>query len=257
MRLDTFAFRRHLIEALEARETGACIEVDEMDVLRVRLRSSERVEIHLIERDVEVDEIRAIFQQNQRAEVPLHTLYLLWTDMTLPESGQVFEPDAWVLLLHYLFNERVYTYKVYGDQSYIYPVHLEAINARQRRVHYGEPIQISGLGCAFTRIFAGALAGDWRVADFGEAPLSARYQRTRRADSFAARHIHTDLLPYFELLQLAHDADHALLKKAYRQLARQFHPDVNNTPEATLTMQRVNEAYQKILAWLDEEARSA
>jgi hypothetical protein len=48
---------------------------------------------------------------------------------------------------------------------------------------------------------------------------------------------------HYQTLQISPYANFAAIRSAYRRLARQSHPDVNRSPEATLRMQSVNEAY--------------
>jgi molecular chaperone DnaJ len=49
---------------------------------------------------------------------------------------------------------------------------------------------------------------------------------------------------YYELLGVARDADEQEIKKAFRQLARQLHPDVSDEPEAAVRFREVSEAYE-------------
>ena len=52
---------------------------------------------------------------------------------------------------------------------------------------------------------------------------------------------------YYEVLGVAKDADEAAIKKAYRQLAKKYHPDVNpGDKEAEEKFKEVNEAYQTL-----------
>ena len=48
----------------------------------------------------------------------------------------------------------------------------------------------------------------------------------------------------YELLGVARDADADAIKKAYRRLARQYHPDVNPDPEAQERFKEVSLAYE-------------
>ncbi|MEW6713175.1 MAG: DnaJ domain-containing protein, partial [Candidatus Riflebacteria bacterium] len=59
---------------------------------------------------------------------------------------------------------------------------------------------------------------------------------------------------YYEVLGVPKNADEAELKKAFRNLARQYHPDVNKNEDAVEKFKEINEAYQ-ILS--DQQKRSA
>ena len=49
---------------------------------------------------------------------------------------------------------------------------------------------------------------------------------------------------YYEVLGVSKDADDAALKKAYRVLAKKYHPDANpDHPEAEQKFKDVSEAY--------------
>ena len=49
---------------------------------------------------------------------------------------------------------------------------------------------------------------------------------------------------YYELLGIPRDADEQTIKKAFRKLARQLHPDVSEEPEAEARFREVTEAYE-------------
>jgi len=59
---------------------------------------------------------------------------------------------------------------------------------------------------------------------------------------------------YYKTLDVPRDATVDDIKKAYRKLARKFHPDVSSEPDAEARMQEVNEAYAVLS---DPEKRAA
>lgn len=59
---------------------------------------------------------------------------------------------------------------------------------------------------------------------------------------------------YYATLGVSKSADDPTIKKAYRELARKLHPDVNKKPDAEERFKAVNEAYQ-VLSDPDKRAR--
>jgi len=49
---------------------------------------------------------------------------------------------------------------------------------------------------------------------------------------------------YYEVLGVARDADETTIKKSFRRLARDLHPDVSDHPEAELRFREITEAYE-------------
>ena len=51
---------------------------------------------------------------------------------------------------------------------------------------------------------------------------------------------------YYDILGVAQDADETTIKKAYRKLSLEFHPDRNSDPAAKSKFQEINEAYEHL-----------
>ncbi len=63
-----------------------------------------------------------------------------------------------------------------------------------------------------------------------------------------------DKRDYYEVLGVPRNADKDQIKKSFRKLAQQYHPDVNKTPEAESRFKEINEAYQVLN---DDQKRAA
>ena len=49
---------------------------------------------------------------------------------------------------------------------------------------------------------------------------------------------------YYEVLGISKDASEQEIKKAYRSLAKKYHPDMNKSPDAEEKFKEINEAYE-------------
>jgi hypothetical protein len=56
----------------------------------------------------------------------------------------------------------------------------------------------------------------------------------------------TTTTDYYQLLGVRPDATMLLIKKAYRKLAKQYHPDVNTSPDAAEKFREITEAYDTL-----------
>lgn len=53
-------------------------------------------------------------------------------------------------------------------------------------------------------------------------------------------------MDYYSVLGVSRSADATEIKKAYRKLAREYHPDINKTKEAEEKFKQINEAYETL-----------
>ena len=63
-----------------------------------------------------------------------------------------------------------------------------------------------------------------------------------------------DYKDYYKILHVGKDASQEEIKRAYRKLARKFHPDVNKNADAEAKFKEINEAYEVLK---DDEKRKA
>lgn len=257
MRFDVHKVRTYLVNELnEATRTVADVRHDGTDIILVDLMTGESIMIYLIERLLPVNELKEILNDNTAKN--LHTLFVLWADMLLPQENQHYLPEEWMEALLTLYNGKIYGYDSYGPYASVFPVHFQPATGFEYFVTYGDAIQASHLHCDYVHVDTRFLKGFWRVADFAEraqpdeAQAGAANRRSggpRQGVSLNARR--NSLTAYFAVLELKPDADRAAVRRAYYRLARRYHPDVSTSPDSTARMQQINEAYQRIMALFD------
>ncbi|MBZ0299365.1 MAG: J domain-containing protein [Anaerolineae bacterium] len=262
MRFDVHKVRTYLVNALnEAADTVAEVRHDGTDLILVDLTTGESVIIYLIDRLMPVQEIKTTLTENTAKN--LHTLFVLWSDMLLPQENRLHLPEDWMDALLTLYNGKIYGYDSYGPYASVFPVHFTRQSAGlEYFITYGDAVNAAHLHCDYVHVEARDLKGFWRVADFAERVQSNGNGRQRRSDSQQntqeppRTNLHgrrTTLAAYFEVLELSADADRGAVRQAYYQLARRYHPDVSGSPDSTARMQQINEAYQRIMAHFEKE----
>src|SRR5437588_385949 len=73
---------------------------------------------------------------------------------------------------------------------------------------------------------------------------TARARTGRCSTSTRRRSIPLDYKDYYETLKVKKDASQEEIQKAYRKLARKFHPDVNKAADSERRFKEIGEAYE-------------
>jgi hypothetical protein len=239
MRINLNIANSFLVYELEASGAMARLRHDGGDLMLIELPSGESVEIHLVERDIDLNEVTNVLTRNTKADIC--TLFILWCDMLLPEDGQRYRPYDWMSALLTAYGDRIYAYDLYEERVSYFPVYFEEQSAGlERLIHHEANVDFARLRGETIHADGPYLQGVFRVAGFD--------QRTDHQDDppTLARD-RNPMRVFYDLLGVDPDANAEDVRKAYRQLARAFHPDVNKLPEATARMQQINTAYAIIM----------
>lgn len=245
MRFDVHKVRSYLVNALLA--DGGVVDLvdDGADTIIVEMKTGQKIMLQLIERLLPVGELIEALKEQQA--LGLHTLYILWADMLLPPEGRVYLPDDWMEALYTLYGDMIYGYDAYGPYATVFPVYFEPRGGGfQRFIRYGDTIDVSQLRAETIHTENRFLTGTWRVASF--EPAGEREHVNKDGPPL----VRGTLAAYYAVFDLTPDADREAVRGAYRRLARAYHPDVNDSPEATRQMQRINEAYRHITREWDD-----
>ncbi|NWF71151.1 MAG: J domain-containing protein [Chloroflexi bacterium] len=224
-----------LVERLRGVRTVKNLRVRDQGTLMLELEQPgfiESVIIYLIAGELSVGFIKKAVNNNTHADI--NTLLIVSSDL-LPADGAYAQPTEALRLLLALYSGKIYAYSVVGQAVRIFPVYI----SREKPVSYGAEVELSNLGIDYAEIYSNHIWGVRKVADF-----TARYFEYR-ASSPPPRQ--DPLQAFYDLLDVPLTASPAEIKKAYRKKARQHHPDADRAPDATQKMQRINEAYEKIM----------
>ena len=238
MRFETHRVSEYVVRRLQYAPPVSRIVVDGGDIIEFVLTSGVHVSLHLIESDLALYEAEHILRAN--GERGVYTLFLFWCDLLLPDDGHFFQMDSWLAAWAELYGGKVYGYDFNGPDIYLFPVHIEPLGA-QWVARFGLTLDPARLVVREVRT-GGPLPGFWRVAAFDGDVWTPAVGAPPTVDACYA------------LLGLEPDAPRALVKRAYRRLARRLHPDVNPAADAHEQMQALNDAYSVLLDYLDRTA---
>jgi len=242
IRVTTYKSAAYLIKKLWDAGTMHEMIEDGGDIILFRTPGGQTVSVHMIEGALPLYEIRQTLEYN--AERGHFTMFMLWTRMMLPGHATTYAPDDWMEALFTLYGGCIYGYDVFEREVYMFPVYFQG-DAGERLIHYGTTIHPARLTTRFVETDLPNFKGKWRVADMNGTAEEA-YRAKMTPDQLSA------LDEAYILLEVTLDDDKETIKKAYRLLARRYHPDTNKSPEANDMMRKVNESYQQIIESLDD-----
>lgn len=245
MRFETHKASAYLVWKLKA--MGIEVLIDGGDIILVQsagIKSS----IHLIESYIPLYEIRSIMQQNEKDD--LHTLFIFWSDILLPHDGFYYVPDDWMSAILALHEGKIYGYETYGTEVFVFPVYFEGVGYA-KDIRHGPTIEAIYLQFRTVATSLPGFKGTWRVADFASRPQDNTWWHQSEHAKSEARQYNmpptSRLSAFYAVLGIEPGITAEEIKKIYRVLARKYHPDLNDSPDATEKMQQINAAYQYIM----------
>ncbi len=228
----TYAASGHLIEQMRA--TGVIKEMlhDGGDIILFDSYVGDLISVHMIDSGIPLYEVKSIMKANE--EKGIYTMFMLWTSMMLPEHGQRYLAEDWMEALYTLNDGLIYGYDVANAEVFVFPVYFKG-ETRVRTVEYGTTIRTRQLKTRRVKTAIPDFIDEWLIADFEGDQAQ---MRPEAAGEFAT---------YYALLGVVPGDDAETIKQAYRILARRYHPDTNPDADANQQMQRINEAYKKLV----------
>lgn len=238
MRYDTFVAAEHYVLSLQA--TGM-VETwyTDGDMMHFKLKSGEEVLTYLIEYPLSVQNI--LHHLTTNTQKGISTLFIFWADMFLPAHDDLYPLEDWMEALATVQENTLYGFEVAGRNAFFFPVYLDGVG-RVRRIRHGELVDFRTLHAYSSEVkHDDALRGRWALAGFG-TPTQARPPAPRKA---------TPLAKFYAVLGLPDASTLLAVKVAYRQMAREYHPDRNPDPHAHQRMAQINDAYERLLAYYE------
>lgn len=193
----------------------------------------EDIAVYLLAGELSVEFIKKAVNGNTRSDI--HTLFIISSDL-LPPDGAASQSDEGLRLLLDLYGGKVYAYHVDAREVTIFPVFIGTT------ITYGQPINIANISSDYAELRTSKhIRGVRKIAGF-----TAQHSQSSSSKA-APRRVYDPLKQFYDLLDVPLTASEDQVKKAYRQKARQHHPDADPSPDATTKMQAINEAYDKII----------
>jgi hypothetical protein len=242
VRTETHAAREYLVLNLHQHPQVLNLWEDGSDLVAATFRSGAKLMIYLVDDYLSLHELQKILGENQAKGQ--HTLFFFWAEMLLPNDGERFMPQDWMMALLSLHGEKIYAYEVNSTEVFMFPVYFQAIEGQhERHIRWGKTLNWQHIRLRTRPLETPHLKGDFLLGDFSPPQLGQGPKTSPPAINLSPA-----LQAHYRLLGLEDSADLEAIKQAYRDLARQYHPDLNPAPEATSKMQALNAAYAQILA---------
>lgn len=242
IRYETAYASAYFIESLKAGGQLGEMLHNGWDIVLFALPNGAKVSVHFIDSALPVYEIRKTLTEN--AAQGIHTLFMLWAEMMLPAHGQIYRADDWMEALYTLYGNTIYAYDIFDGEIFLFPVYFRG-EGLVRRAEFGTTLRFEHLAVREVTTHLAELTGTWQVADFGGAHGTAHDPVVELALAKALREA-------YAILGVTPGDSPQTIKRAYRLLARRYHPDLNDAPEAHEEMQRLNSAYARILESFEE-----
>lgn len=224
---------RYLVDNLRGVSHISSVRVLDQGALLVDVAQPsfhEEIVIYVLAGELSVGFIKKTLNANTRAD--RHTLYILSLSLLQEARDDALTSDGLRLLLQG-YAGRIYAYEETVDDVRIVPVEFDSHGG----VQVGPPVHLADLSGDYADFDSDHILGVRKVAGF-----------TRRSFQVSVELAEDDpLAPFYALLSVPVSASVSDVKRAYRKLARRFHPDADPSPGATARMQEINEAYTRIL----------
>jgi DnaJ domain len=237
---------RYLVDNLRGTKHVRSVRVLDEGVMLVEVAQSgfyEEIIVYVLAGEISTGFIKKTLNSNSHADK--HTLYILSLDL-ITDDGQTARMSEGLRLLLQAYNSTIYTYRLVGRGVEILGVRID----RAGRVTLGEPVNLANLSGEYAEINTRYILGVRKVAGFNRIHFTTASDAD--PDIEVERVPSHPLQEFYDLLNVSIDANLAEIKRAYRRKARQHHPDADKSPGATERMQRINDAYARILEAFEE-----
>jgi len=221
-----------------------------------------RLYLHLINQPVKIRDLKSILKDNSRGSIG--TLFIVRHDL-LPAQDVETRLDDWIEALQLLYDGFIYSYQVVDGLPKLSQVHVTPGQYADHWVcWHNADFEIQTVTVR-RRNLPDTIKGHWYVGDIAtpQYKRQVNYERTQQQFHYRTkytgqvnrrRRVPADRLQQcYDLLGVTHTATRSEVKKAYRKLAMQHHPDVSSSApeEAEQRIKEINVAYEFIKNYHD------
>ncbi len=234
-----------LVDSLRGLDNLKDLRVLDQGAVHVTIKQptfDEEIMIYVLAGELSTGFVKKTLNANTARDV--HTLFILSPDLITEDGRSALHSDALKLVLS-AHGGRVYIYQIEGRSIGIVPVEVD----RQWHLNYGQAVDLGQLSGDYATFNDKYLLGVRKVAGFSAFEQHGYHHHTAGEQYSPPRPAAPSdpLWSAYDLLGVTLTASEDEVKQAYRRKARQHHPDLDTSPDATTKMQAINEAYAKIM----------